>query len=209
MVLHAGKCPFMCLGNNTENKTFLFHNILMEKSKEQKILRVIIDNKLNFKSRISELCKKASQKALSRLFSYLHNSEKKLIFNSTIKSQFSFCPLVWMFCSRTLNNMINKLHERSLRIILNDYSSNFNILLENNNDISNHHRNIQALLIEVFKMKNELAPPIMESILNKRFNTYNQRNFQEFLMERKRTVWYGLETFSYCYPQLWSLRQKA
>ena len=110
-----------------------------------------------------------------------------------------------MFCSRTSNNMINKLHERSLRIILNDYSSNFNILLENNNDISNHHRNIQALLIEVFKMKNELAPPIMESILNKRFNTYNLRNFQEFATERKRTVWYGLETFSYCYPQLWSL----
>ena len=97
------------------------------------------------------------------------------------------------------------LHERSLRIVLNDYSSNFNILLENNNDISNHHRNIQALLIEVFKMKNELAPPIMESILNKRFNTYNLRNFQEFATERKRTVWYGLETFSYRYPQLWFL----
>ena len=99
-----------------------------------------------------------------------------------------------MFCSRTSNNMINKLHERSLRIVLNDYSSNFNILLENNNDISNHHRNIQALLIEVFKMKNELAPPIMESILNKRFNTYNLRNFQEFVTERKRTVWYYTNT---------------
>ena len=207
MVLNAGKCHFMSLGNNTENEKFLFHNILMENSKKQKILRVTIDTKLNFKSHINELCKKASQKiaALSRLSSYLHNSEKKLIFNSIIKSQFSYCPLVWMFCSRTSNNMINKLHERSLRIILNDYSSNFNILLENNNDISNHHRNIQALLIEVFKMKNELAPPIMESILNKRFNTYNLRNFQEFATERKRTVWYGLETFSYRYPQLWSL----
>ena len=162
----------------------------MKNSKEQKILGVIIDNKLNFKSRISELCKKASQKvaALSRLSSYLHNFEKKLIFNSIIKSQFSYYPLVWMFCSRTSSNMINKLHERSLRIALKDYSSNFNTLLENNNDISNHHRKIQALLIEVFKMKNELAPPIMESVLNKRFNNYNLRNFQEFVTERKRNV---------------------
>ena len=96
MVLNAGKCHFMCLGNNTENETFSFHNILMENSKEQKNLGVTIDNKLNFKSHINELCKKASQKvaALSRLSSYLHNSEKKLIFNSTIKSQFSYCPLV-------------------------------------------------------------------------------------------------------------------
>ena len=84
--------------------------------------------------------------------------------------------MVWMFCSRTSNSMINKLHERSLRIILNDYSSDFNILLENNNGICNHHRNTQALLTEVFKMKNGLAPPIMESILSKRFNTYNLRN---------------------------------
>ena len=97
-------------------------------------------------------------------------------------------------------NMMNKLHEMSLRIILNDYSSDFNIC--------NHHTNIQALLIEVFKMKYERAPPIMESILNKRFNTYNLRNFREFATERKRTVWYGLETLSYRYPQLWSLLLK-
>ena len=172
---------------------------------------MLIDNKLNFKSHISELCKKASRKvaALSRLSRYLHNSEKKIIFNWIIKSQFSYFPLVWMFCSRTSNYMIKKLHERSLRIILNDYSSDFNILLENNNDISNQHRNIQALLIEVFAMKNELAPPIMESVLNKRFNTYNLRNFLDFAMERKRTVWYGLETFSYRYRQLLSLLSES
>ena len=97
-VLNAGKCHFMCLGNNTEDETFLFHSFLMENSKEQKILGVIINNKLNFKGHISELCKKASQKisALSRLSSYLYDSEKKIIFNSIIKSQFSYCPLVWI-----------------------------------------------------------------------------------------------------------------
>ena len=102
--------------------------------------------------------------------------------------------------------MINKLHERSLKITLNDcYSSDFNILLENNNDICNHHINIQYLLNEVFKMKNRLPPPIMESILNKRFNTYNLRNIRGFATEIKRTVWYGLEILSYRYPQLWFL----
>ena len=59
----------MCLGNNTENKTFVFHNIFVENSKEQKFLGVKIDNKLNLKSHISDLYKNASQKnaALSRL----------------------------------------------------------------------------------------------------------------------------------------------
>ena len=36
LVLNAGKCHFMCLGNNVENEAFLFHNILRENSKEQK-----------------------------------------------------------------------------------------------------------------------------------------------------------------------------
>ena len=52
----------MCLGNNTENETFLFHNILMENSKEQKILGIIIDNKSNFKSHTSEIRKKLLRK---------------------------------------------------------------------------------------------------------------------------------------------------
>ena len=60
-MLNAGKCHFMCLGNNTENETFLFHNILMENSKGQKILGVIIESKSNFKTHISKLCKKFSQ----------------------------------------------------------------------------------------------------------------------------------------------------
>ena len=112
LVLNAGKCHFMCLGNNTENKTFVFHNIFVENSKEQKVLGVKIDNKLNLKSHISDLYKNASQKnaALSRLSSYLHKPKEKLIFNLIIKSQFRYCLLVWIFCSRTSNNMNNKLH---------------------------------------------------------------------------------------------------
>ena len=88
MVLNEAKCHFMCLGNNTENETFLFHNILMKNSKEHKTLAVALDNELDFKNHISELCRKASQKiaALSRLTSYLHSSEKKLIFIAIIKS---------------------------------------------------------------------------------------------------------------------------
>ena len=71
----------------------------MENSKEQKIRGVIIDNKLNFKSHISELCKKSSQKvvALSGLSSYLYNSEKELIFNSIIKS--NLVIVLWYECS--------------------------------------------------------------------------------------------------------------
>ena len=122
---------------------------------------------------------KASQKlgALSRISNYLNQSEKSLIFNSMIKSHFNYCPLIWMFCSRTSNNRINRLHERSLRVLYMDEDNDFSSLLKMNRDITIHHRNIQVLILEVFKIKHGLAPPIMESILKKRTNIYNLRNF--------------------------------
>ena len=206
MVLNAGKCHFMCLGKDSVHKYLTFNNIVMENTEEVKILGITIDNKLSFNSHIKTLCVKASQKlgALSRLSNYLNKTQKSLVFNSMIKSHFSYCPLVWMFCSRTSNNRINKLHERSLRVIHTDEISDFDSLLDINNDITIHHRNIQVLMIEVYKIKNGIAPPIMNSILTKRTNTYNLRHFQEFETETKRTVNYGLESFSFRSPQLWA-----
>ena len=82
------------------------------------------------------------------------------------------------------------------RIALNDYFRDF----ETMNDITIHHRNIQTLLTELSKIKYDLASPIMDSLLNRRTICYNCRNLQEFLSERKRTMFYGLETISYAHP---------
>ena len=61
--------------------------------------------------------------------------------------------------------MINKIHERALRLILNDHTSDFDTLLQNNNDTCNHHRNIQTLMVEVYKIKNKLNPQIISLCL--------------------------------------------
>ena len=188
----------MCLGQNTVNETFVSDNIEMKNSRKEKIVGVIIDIKPRFKSHVKILRKKASQKicALSRLINYLNDSEKKMIFNALIKSQFSYCPLVWMFCSRQTNNMINKIHER----VLNDHSD-FEAMLRNMNDITIRHRNIQILMTELFKIKYDLASPIMDYMLSRRTICYNLRTLQEFQSERKRTRFYGVETINYCAPK--------
>ena len=52
-----------------------------------------------------------------------------------IESQFGYCPLIWMFCGRNFNNRINHLHERSLKIVYNDYESSFQKLFELDNSV--------------------------------------------------------------------------
>ena len=60
-------------------------------------------------------------------------------------------------------------------------------------------------MIGLYKIKSELAPPIMDSMLNRRNITYNFRNLQVFQSERKTNVFNGLETLSYRAPKLWTL----
>ena len=80
---------------------------------------------------------------------------------------------------------------KALRIVLNDHFNDFETMLLNMNDITIHHRNIQTLMIELFKINHDLAPLIMDSVLNRRTICCNVRNLQEFQSEKKRTVFYG------------------
>ena len=63
-----------------------------------------------------------------------------------------------MFCNRYLNNKINRLHERCLRIVYNDKESNFN------SSISIHHQNLQELAVEMFKVSTGLSPEIVNEL---------------------------------------------
>ena len=101
-------------------------------------------------------------------------------------------------------NKLNKIQERSLRLITNDKTSTFEHLLQANNKITTHQRNLQVLMVEVFKIINGFAPTIMEDFFLFRENTHNIRNFQIISNESKKTVRYGLETVKYRTPLLWT-----
>ena len=58
-----------------------------------------------------------------------------------------------MFVNGKLNNHINRIHERALRIAYQGYNSTFNELLVKNGSLKIHDRNLQKLLIEIFEVK--------------------------------------------------------
>ena len=104
------------------------------------------------------------------------------------KSLFTYCPLVWIFCSRTSNILINKTHECFFRLILNEHEISFIYHLREDNCIRNHQRNTKILLPEIFKTTKNAVLPIMEGLIISRPNNHNLRNFQELVTEKKRTV---------------------
>ena len=111
----------------------------IENSKCQKLLGINIDSKLTFKDHINRICKKASSKlnALVRISYYMDPLKRRLLVNTFFTSQFNYCPLIWMFHSRKLNNKINRLHQRCLRLIYSDRDSSYEELLDKDNSVPN------------------------------------------------------------------------
>ena len=120
-----------------------------------KLLGVTIDSKLTFKQHVTKICKQTSKKlhALGRISNFIEGNKLKIIMKTFIENEFNYCPLVWMFHNRTLNNKINKLHERALRITYIDDTSPFDELLLKDQTFTVHERNIQKLATLMYKAK--------------------------------------------------------
>ena len=103
----------------------------------ERFFGIKIDNKLTLEEYVEGLCKKASQKvsAVARISSLMRFEQRKRIVNLFITSHFSHYPLVWMFHSRRLNNRIDHIHERALKIIYQDYNSSFKELLRKDSSL--------------------------------------------------------------------------
>ena len=125
--------------------------------------------------------------------------------NAFFKSQFSYCPLVWMCHSRANNNKINRLHEHCLRVIYSDKQSSFQTLLEKDGSVSIHHRNLQFLATEMCEVKNNLSPSIIAELFEQRNENYNLRNNNPFTIPAVSTVHHGSESISFLGPKIWNL----
>ena len=102
MVLNPDKCRFLTLGFNKPFSDFSFENTIINNINEEKILGIVIENNLNFKSHTKKICEKVDQKlsALARTSKLTTPTQRKILINFFINAQFTCCPLIWMFPSQ-------------------------------------------------------------------------------------------------------------
>ena len=197
----------LLISNHDEDASIIINNEIIEGSKSVKLLGIKIDNELNFKEHVTNICNKVSQKlhALARIANFMSQEKLRIIMKAFIESQFQYCPLVWMFHNRTLNNRINRLHERALRLVYKDPSLTFEELLVKDKSFTIHHRNLQKLATEMYKFHNNLSPATMKFIFQKSSNPYELRSKNLVQGHNVRTVYHGTETISYRGPKTWAL----
>ena len=113
--------------------------------------------------------------AFGRLRPYLGEQKSKLLLNSVVISNFSYCPLIWLFCSKVANNEINRTHKCALRTLDRDYESTFEELLDRGDTKTTHKKNLQNLMVEIYKSMDHLNPEYMWDFFIKKDVSYNLR----------------------------------
>ena len=127
-----------------------------------------------------------------------------IIYNSFILSNFNYCPIVWHFCTKRSSAKIEKLQERGLRFVTEDYTSPISTILEQTNSKLLHVSRIQTIAHEAYKILNKEAPFYLHDILTFKTSTYNSRRQMQAEVPRVNTTRYGLKSFRYEATRIWN-----
>ena len=206
MKANQGKCHLLIADINhkyyTSNSYIYLDNAFIENEESVKLLGVHIDQNLDFEGHIISLLKEGNKKlhALMRIQKYLTQDKLRLIMKTFIESQFNYCPLIWMCHSRNLNQRINKLHERALRVVYKNSNLTFEQLLENDKSFTIHERNLQKLAIEMYKVRHNLCPKPFQELFSPAV-----RGSNDWVIPKVTSVNKGQETIRYRGPKTWEL----
>ena len=207
MKLNTDKCKLIVAGRKDHQVSIKVGNSEIKENKEVDLLGITIDDKLDYSKYLNVQIKKANSKliAIRRYQHLLTFRQKKIALSSFVHCHFAYAPLVWMFHSREINNKINRIHKKALRILYDDSISSFEDLLRRDEGFTVHERNIQLLMVEMFKSKNGLEPQLLQGIFE--INDYQGpklRSSKHFKRPNVNTVKYGEKSLQNLGARLWS-----
>ena len=130
------------------------------------------------------------------MMNYLDLAKFRSLVKVFITSQFNYCPLIWMVHSRQLNHRINKIHEKTLRLVYRDNKKLcFNDPLELSNSVTIHQRNFGTL---------EIMKKVMKDVFEIKESHYNFRSdASHFKMENIKSTHYDIASVRYLGPETW------
>lgn len=153
------------------------------------------------------MCKSASGilNALKRQNKYLVEIKMRtIVANTYVLSQFNYCPLVWHFCGKGATHKIEKIHERTLRFVQNDYTSEYKEILKISNTSTLYVKRVRMIAQEVYKALHDLSPKYSQELVRSRHSRYPTRRPLDIYTPKVNQVKFGYRSFTYEAPVLWN-----
>ena len=153
---------------------------------------------------LKNIFKKSNQKlnAFIRITKFTSTFQRKTLLNFFKKSKFSYCHLAWIFSSKGRNKKIDRTHEKSLKLVLNDHQSPLDETSDTLNEKTIYQQCIDRLTSEFYKFLNGCCPDTMNDVFQMQQNTYNLQNFSNFATDVPKNN-YLLNHIVYRENQLW------
>ena len=150
------------------------------------LLGVQIDERLSFDEHVSSICNRVSQQI-----------------NAT--SNFSYCNIAWHFCSNRSMYKLEKVHKQALRVVLNDYTSSYRVLLDTVSKPTLYVSRLKSIAIEAYKCYVSENPEYTNVMLDPLNKPYDLRGGSRAEQPKVNTTSCGLNTFTYQVAKLWNI----
>ena len=138
---------------------------------------------------------------MKRIGKYLNRLGRLTAYYSFILSNFNYCPVTWHYCSGNNSLKMEKIQERALRFIYDDYNSSYENLLEKSKLPSLKIRRLKTIAVETFKIIHKNSPSYLHDLINIKLKNYNFRSQETAVLPRVR---YGLKSFRYNAAEIWN-----
>ena len=150
MAANPGKFQVMFLGMRKQPRlTLEITDITIPLIDKVKLLGVTIDSQSKFDDHIKALCQTGNRKvsAFSRVANFLNYEKGKILYKAFVMFNFNYCPLIWMYHGKTSSNRVDRVLKRALRILHNDFSLPFEVLLTRTDERKAHIKSLQKLML--------------------------------------------------------------
>ena len=205
MQANPDKFQGIAIGQKSKNENLTFNlgrDCVIDCDEEVKLLGVTIDFKLIFDIHISYICKKTSKQfgVLKRIGKNFCKLGKHNIYHSFNLSNFSYCPLTWHFCGEADTKKLEKIQERALPFIYNDYVSHYDTLLALSKMSTLKLWRLRTMALEVFKFLHKKSPVYIHDLISFKNNHYSFRytRMAEIPLVRITRFWLKLLSFQCC-----------
>ena len=206
LVANPTKFKLMFLGFDAKKLVLFINQKIVIPSESVKLLGITIDSKLKFDLHIDDICCKASKKVwcLYRIRKLVDETQARNLCNAFVLSNFNYCPIIWMYCNKTLNAKINKVHKRALRAVTGNYDLSLNELLTTHSGLLIHTRNLHALLIEIYRILSGSNPAIMSNVFSLKVCPYSLRTAIPLTLPPTKSIRLGTNSILFRGSQLWN-----
>ena len=193
-------------GSDTSGIELKINGEIIQTQKEVTLVGVTIDNKLSFAPHISNICKAAANQLnlIKRLNKHFDADTKKDLTRSYVLSQFNYCPLVWHFCGNSSIHKMEKIQERALRFVFNDYTSEYRDMLQINGESTLYLKRVRIMAQEVYKAINNQSPKYVKELLSERNLRYSNRRPLDLYVPRVYQEKFGYKSYTFEAPSVWN-----